>query len=377
MKRISERAYQALSGILFVLIFASAVLLGTKIAYGATNPVYHVEGTFSSAGQGLLSGSDVKIHGVNIGKVSTIKLIDGQARIRLTIKKDETIPVASQAVIRPKTLFGEKFVDIDPGSAEATGPYLRDGDVIKDTLGSFEVERVLTDLYPVLKEIKPADLGIILDTLARGGEGLGTNVNDTLHNLSVFATGQAGNVAETQRFIDDMAALSDTLANHADQVVKGARDAHAALPQINARADEFTALLHSTSRLSGDLADVLEHNTGLLNKFVPNNKRVLDAVSAQKQRLPAVVVALRQFFETLAEAGTGIPYGDGALAKIKFIAGSDCSPSVSDCSGDLPDGFTADPAQPRSARLPSLLGQLRTPSSGSAAVRDLVAGVVG
>jgi phospholipid/cholesterol/gamma-HCH transport system substrate-binding protein len=373
LTRLSERSFRVLSGLIAVLLATSTVVLGGKLAYGASNPVYHVTGTFSSAGQGLLPGSDVKIHGVNIGKVSSIKLVDGRARIRLTIKKSETIPVASEAVIRPKTLFGEKFIDVDPGATEATGPFLRDGDTIKKTQGGFEVERVLTDLYPILKEINPEELGTILDELARGGVGVGSNVNHALQSLTVFASGQAKHVGDTQRFLDDLAALSDTLAAHADEAVAATRDAHDVLPSLNAHASEFTDLLRNTSRLSGDLADVLEANKGLLTKAVTQGGKTLDVVDAQKQRLPAVIIGLRQFLQTLAEAGTGVPYGDGALAKIKLVLGGECQQLLADCSDDLPNGYSTDPTKTQSVKAPTL----PVPTKGIAGLRQLLEGLVG
>jgi phospholipid/cholesterol/gamma-HCH transport system substrate-binding protein len=323
-----------------VILFSAVVLLGAKLSVGATKPVYHVSGTFSSAGQGLLSGSDVKIHGVNIGKVSTIKLVDGEAVIRLTIDKSEKIPVDAQALIRPKTLFGEKFVDIDPGPREASGPFLPDGGVIKDTLGGFEVERVLTDVYPVLQHIKPSELGTILSTLARGGEGTGTNVNNSLRNLAVIATAQAGNVKETQQFIDDLALLSDTLAAHADEAAQGIHDAHAALPTLNSRAAKFTDALSSLATLSGDLADLLESNQPLLHNLATEGGKPLAILDEKKGQIPGTVVGLRQFFQTLAESGIGVPFEGGSVAKIKaIIGGNTCQPSLADCSGDRPNGY--------------------------------------
>ena len=216
----------------------------------------------------MLSGSDVKIHGVNIGKVSTIKLVDGRALIRVTIKKSETIPVdargrhpAEDAVRREVHRHRPRRRPrrVDRSSS--------DGDTIKDTLGGFELERILSDLYPVLKEIKP-ERTRHHPRHARPWRRrrTGANVNHEFQNLAAFATGQAGNVRETEQFIDDLAALSQTLADHADEAIAGVRDAHEALPVLNARTDEFTSVLKNTARLTGDVADILEANTPLLQQ---------------------------------------------------------------------------------------------------------------
>ena len=377
---MNERLRRALEGIIALLLFAAVVVAGAKLSAGAANPVYHVSGSFSSAGQGLLSGSDVKIHGVNIGKVSTIRLVNGRARIRLTINKAEKIPVDAHALIRPKTLFGEKFVDIDPGTAEATGPFLKDGGVITHTLGGFEFERVLSDAYPILKSFKPEELGTIISTLARGGEGTGANVNHSLQNLAVIATAQAGNVKETQQFVDDLAALSGTLADKADATAQGIHDAHEVLPVLNARSEEFTQALSSLSRLSGDLADVLENNQPLLHKLATEGGKPLEAIDSKIGQLPATLVGLRQFFQTLAESGMGVPYGDGSLAKIKIIVGGNtCQPALMDCSGDLPTGFGANKPlllKP-GAKTGAIVGPLQPPVKGIKGLRALLRSLVG
>ena len=101
----------------------------------------------------------------------------------MDIKRTEKVPVGAKATIRPKTLFGEKFIDIDPGDKEATGPFLEDEDRITDTLGGFELEKVLTDLYPILKAVKPEELSVIVSTLAQGGDGQGPAINRSLVNL--------------------------------------------------------------------------------------------------------------------------------------------------------------------------------------------------
>ena len=370
-----------MSGLVAVILFASVVLLGAKFAAGATRPVYHVDGTFSSAGQGLLSGSDVKIHGVNIGKVSTIKLERGRARIRLTIDKDEKIPVDAEALIRPKTLFGEKFVDINPGTHEASGPFLADGDTIEHTQGGFEFERVLSDAYPILKSFKPEELGTILSTLARGGESTGANVNHSLENLATIASAQAGNVQETQQFIDDLAALSDTLAAKADATAQGIRDAHDVLPVLNARSAEFTRALGDLARVSGDVADLLENNKPLVHKLVTDGGKPLETIDAQLGQLPKTITGLRQFFQALAESGTGVAYGNGTVAKIKIIIGDNsCQPALMDCSGDLPKGFAANKGSLVKAG-PAASGAattaLQPPAKGKQGLRQLLRSLVG
>lgn len=321
---MTDRAFRALSGAVALILFLSAVILGAKIANGLFENAYQLNATFAAAGQGLTDNSDVKIHGVNIGRVKSVKLVNGRARVRLEINQDEQVPVASKAVIRPKTLFGEKFVDIDPGPTEATGPYLKDEGEITDTLGGFELERVLTDLYPILKAVKPEQLATVIGTLAAGGEGEGPAINRQLENFEKVARVQADHAADTQQFLSDLAKLADELGRRGDDIVAGARDLNVALPALNQRGDELTALLDQGARLAGDVADVLENNRPLLRKMVTEGGKAVQVLYDERDRIAPLVLGLRQFVQTLAEVGH-IPFGDGTnLAAVKFIVGENC-----------------------------------------------------
>src|SRR3546814_21005407 len=92
---------------------------------------YELSGRFDAAGQGLLPGSDVKVRGVNIGEVDGIRLVDGAAEVTLRIHDGEQVPVDATAIIRPQTPFGDKYVDIEPGDADESGPLPADGGVAR------------------------------------------------------------------------------------------------------------------------------------------------------------------------------------------------------------------------------------------------------
>src|SRR3546814_650383 len=260
MAMTTRRNRNVISGAVGLLIVISLISVGIKASFGAYDGGYELRGTFAAAGQGLLSGSDVKIRGVNVGEVSNIRLVDNRALIRIRIEDGTQIPESAQAVIRPKTLFGEKFIDILPGDDELTGPYLVDGDEIVDTLGGFELEQVLTDAYPVLEAVDPAERAVILDELATAGRVLGPNINDSIVNAATLAELGASNDAEFRQFTSDLALLAEELDVIAPDLVAGARDLNVALPTLNARSDQLDEALTPTARLAADVADVLEAN---------------------------------------------------------------------------------------------------------------------
>ena len=81
---------------------------------------------------GLKNGDDVKISGINVGKIIKLELNleDYNAKVDIMINNDIKIPDDSSAKITSSTLLGGNFLDIIPGSSEQN---LNPSDVIYDT----------------------------------------------------------------------------------------------------------------------------------------------------------------------------------------------------------------------------------------------------
>src|SRR5438874_576968 len=313
-----------MTGLIALTLFGSLTVFGVYLGSGKLSPKYHLHAKFTAAGQGLSNGSDVKIHGINVGQVTTVHLVGGEAQVNMWLHDGEKVPVNASATIRPKTLFGEKFVDIEPGPSEASGPFLKNNGFIKQTTGGFELERVLTDLYPILKAVRPEDVTTLLDTLARSGEGLGPEVNRQIVAFQQISDVNVAHDADTREFLDDLARLSDSLANSAPNLIAGSKDLNVALPDLNSQAGNLTTVLDQLTRLSSDAADILEANRGFLNKSATEGGKSIQLVYDNRNQLPAVINGLRQFFQVLAEAAGTLPDPSSSgttLATIKFIVG--------------------------------------------------------
>lgn len=349
---MTPRRQHVLTGAIALTLFLSAVTIGVKGAFGAFEGGYELTGSFDAAGQGLLPGSDVKVRGVNIGEVRRIELADGDALVTLRIHDGERVPADATATIRPKTLFGEKFVDIDPGEAERSGPFLGDGDMIANTLGGFELETVLTDVYPVLQAIDPQELSTVLGELASGGRGLGEVINRSIVNGEELAALFADNAELTREFLDDLADLSGQLATSSEDLLATADAANVALPTINAGEDALVAILEQTGRLSNDLADLLENNRPFVSASLEDGSRSLQVLYDRRTQVIPLVVGLRQYVKTLA-LSLRVSVGDGSLmAAVKGVLGGDLC-GVIPCPGVGAAAGSADtPPAPAPGALP-------------------------
>src|SRR5215211_1936432 len=93
------------------------------IAFGGPLPLkpegYRVTVPFRQATPQLAVESDVRISGVSVGKVKSIELSDNRDYADAEIEIDSQyapIPDDTKAILRAKTLLGETYVELTPGS---------------------------------------------------------------------------------------------------------------------------------------------------------------------------------------------------------------------------------------------------------------------
>jgi phospholipid/cholesterol/gamma-HCH transport system substrate-binding protein len=92
-----------------------SIRLGKVELWGGGN--YVVTADLPSAG-GLKSGSSIEIAGVQVGRVTAIRLDNYQARVVMAIENGVKLTEDSIASIKTKGLIGEKFVQISPGGSD-------------------------------------------------------------------------------------------------------------------------------------------------------------------------------------------------------------------------------------------------------------------
>ncbi len=112
------------------------ILLFLWVTFGGPTPfrakTYEIKVPFDEATQ-LAEQSDVRISGVNVGKVQNIALAPDGKRALATVDIDDKyapLPESTRALLRTKTLLGETYIELTPGSSH--GPELADGGTLPE-----------------------------------------------------------------------------------------------------------------------------------------------------------------------------------------------------------------------------------------------------
>ncbi|WP_341268300.1 MCE family protein [Gordonia malaquae] len=143
------------------------------------------------AGLLLVPGSDVKMSGVVIGRVSEVNVSGDHARIRMEIDADTLgeLPSNVRAEMEPTTLFGRKYVALAMPAAPSSGR-LADGSVIDTSTTPVEVFDTFDLLVNILDRIDPARVNSTLTAVQTGtferGRALGSVIDDVNRYLATF-----------------------------------------------------------------------------------------------------------------------------------------------------------------------------------------------
>ncbi|HSX66914.1 MCE family protein [Nocardioides sp.] len=176
-----------LIGLVFLLLMAASLWFTYAIFSQKFTDFEPVTLKSSNIGLQMPQRADVKYRGVIVGQVRDFKPSGNGAELELGIYPDsmKTIPADVTGAILPKTLFGEKYVSLESEGGE-TSKSLQRNAVIGRTAVSTEVEKVLSDLLPLLRAVKPEQLNYTLNAMATALEGRGTKLGSGLANLDAY-----------------------------------------------------------------------------------------------------------------------------------------------------------------------------------------------
>ena len=122
---------EIVAGLFVILGLASLGYLSISIGGLSVVPrnAYHVEARFSNIGD-LKMRAPVKIAGVTIGRVDSIRLAEFVGEVQLGINRSVRLPRDTIASISTAGLLGDAYVSLSPGGAAVD---LKEGDRIAQT----------------------------------------------------------------------------------------------------------------------------------------------------------------------------------------------------------------------------------------------------
>lgn len=217
--------------------------------FGGPSPLapqgYRISADFDEATT-LSDTADVRISGISVGRVKKTELAKDRTRVVIEIKpRYAPIPRDTRATIRQKTLLGESYVELTPGTRD--GPKLFDGESLKRG----QVQRT-TELDEVTRALDLKTRRALQRMVEALGaiEGEGGDLNAALGNLP--------------RFTNDSNAVLRSLDRQERAVQQLVRDGGSVFEALGAQQGQLSGLIRAgddvietTARRDRDLAEAV------------------------------------------------------------------------------------------------------------------------
>jgi phospholipid/cholesterol/gamma-HCH transport system substrate-binding protein len=241
----------------FLLTLFAWISFGGPVPFAAEG--YRFTALYREAVQ-VPEQADVRISGVGVGKVTAVEQTGPNTRLEIEMDSEfAPIPSDTRTVVRRKTLLGEAYVELSPGTPIAKGGEpLEDGGELRlsASVSAVEFDEVLRAFDPPTR----ASLQQVLEELALATGSYGAEINGALGNLP-FA-------------VSDTAALVRILGSQRDDVRTLVRD-------------------------SGTVLEALSERPGALAALVRNGARVVEATAARDAALTETVRIMPTFLDEL------------------------------------------------------------------------------
>ena len=164
------------------------ILLFLWLQFGGALPLrpkaYNIQIAFPEA-TGLQKNLDVRASGITIGKVRDVDVEHSTSRTLATLAIDDEyapLPSDMRAILRTKTLLGETFVELSPGTNGSPkvfdGGRLPDGQVAK----TVELDEIFQTYDPTTRQA----IKLWQQELGRGVRGRGESLNNAVGQLPEF-----------------------------------------------------------------------------------------------------------------------------------------------------------------------------------------------
>jgi len=223
-----------------VVLSTTAAAAGYTMSQGGSGATT-VVAEFASAAP-LVDGNEVKLDGVVVGKVVGMRTHGDHADVMLQLDPAaQPLHRDARFTIRPVSLLGERYVDMERGSPDA--PLLDPGEPVPMSRTGSNVG--LDQILNVLDRPTGEGLAFLITTLGEGLRGNGENADAAIRAL-------APALRDTQRFtgvLEDQNALLNVLVDRVQPVTTAlAADDGGALDRLVGAADRLLAATSAQQR---------------------------------------------------------------------------------------------------------------------------------
>ena len=284
-----------LYGVVFLAVLALLLSLSVAVYRQAFTPVVRIKLEADSLGNQLDPRADVKLRGLLVGEVRAVHADGRKATLDIALKPQyvEYIPSDVHARLLPKTLFGEKYVDLVPPARSSARP-IRAGDVITQdrTRVGIELQQLMNDLLPLLRTVQPGKLNATLSAFATALEGRGDRIGDNLTRVEAYLHRLNPHLPSLTEDFARLADVAEIYGDAAPDLMNILRNTVTTSRTLVEQRDDLASALTTTAAAAGTANDFLDANGDRLITLGRVSRPTLELFARYSPEYPCLLAGL-------------------------------------------------------------------------------------
>jgi phospholipid/cholesterol/gamma-HCH transport system substrate-binding protein len=328
VKPLAERNRIAVGvvGILILVALVVAVFSYNRIPF--VNGKSGYSAYFTEAG-GIKSGSDVRVSGLSVGRVSSVKLDGTKALVKFTVDDTVALGDRTEASIKTETVLGTKMLEITPrGDGKLTGTI-----PIERTHSPYDLPTALGDLTSTISALDTAKLSSALTTLADTFKDTPPDLKVALEGVARFSDVLDTRDAQLRNLLSDANKVTAVLGKRSDQIAKLVVNANALLAELLTQRNSVDALMTNLTAASRQISGLVNDNRTQLKPALDKLNGVLGILDNRKQELQRTLYLLRRYAMSFGEVLGSGPFFKASL--VNLAPGQFVQPFIDAAFSDL------------------------------------------
>jgi phospholipid/cholesterol/gamma-HCH transport system substrate-binding protein len=272
------------------VVVAFLVVVAAITVLGSGSPSRSVTAHFTRA-TGLYKGSSVRVLGVIVGKITSIKPEGQTVAVKMSYDGKRRIPANASAFIIPPSLVSDRYVQLGP--VYRGGPVMADKAQIPVTRTQAPVE--LSTLLQSIDDLsvalgpkganKTGALSKLLSVSAENLKGNGQQLNSTIKDVATLVGTLADNKTDLTGTINNLAKFTNALQQSDGSVRTLTNDLAEVSGQLSDDRASLASALRNLSLALGDVAQLVHDNKAVLTSDISGLTQITKTLTSQKTAL--------------------------------------------------------------------------------------------
>jgi phospholipid/cholesterol/gamma-HCH transport system substrate-binding protein len=323
----SHRSVLVKVGIFTVTMLLVAVGLVVIFGEFRFGPEYTYHANFADATR-LKSGQKVRIAGVPVGSVQSVKLNpNNSVDVTFGVDKRYTLYSSTRAVIRYDNLVGDRFLEIAAGPGELRK--LPPGGIIaqQHTQPALDLDALLGGLRPVLKGLDANKVNTISSYVIELLQGQGGALSNLLANTNAVGSALGTRDQVIGDVINNLNTVLGTIDQKSAQFSATVDQLQQLITGLAQGRDAIAGAIPPLSSTTSDLTELLKRGRRPLQGVIENTRPIASELDDRKTELDNDIEQLGEDYLRLSALGAYGAYFNiyfcSVSIKINGPAGSD------------------------------------------------------